>query len=125
MYNRFVKAITPSATIVAVLLLSACGGNSRRAEIEQRRAALIHKQDSALAEAQQQLAFYDQQLQQAEATYDSLTAVVEQHRNNLIATEQELRSLNLLRQHRDSLRVTCQTLGAKIRYIHLRQKENQ
>ena len=49
-----------------LLLLSAlavlsvgCADKSRRAEIEQRKAALVHKQDSALAEAQQRLAEVD------------------------------------------------------------------
>jgi len=118
-----IKTLLP-VVFAAACLLAGCG-NNRRAEIEQRRAALIHKQDSALAEAQQQLALFDQQLQQAEARYDSLSAAVEQHRRQLSATEQELRAVNQLRQRRDSLRVTCETLGAKIRYIHKRQRENR
>jgi len=111
------------ATALLTLWLCACTGNSKRQEIEQRTTALVEKQDSSLRDAQQQLAHYDQMLQRAEAQYDSLLPIVEAHRDALTATEQELRQLNRLRQHRDSLRVTCETLGAKIRLIHRRRTE--
>lgn len=126
------KMKTPSHTMLMLLGLTAvlltvagCGNNSRREEISRRRAALTEKQDSALRQAQQQLAEYDSLLQQTERSYDSLQTVVERHRAQLTATEDELRQLNLMRQHRDSLRTQCEVLGAKIRYIHRRQEQLQ
>ena len=119
------KPLSCLAAITLALCLCACSAGGKREEIERRKAALVEKQDTALKNAREQLAHYDQILQQVEASYDSLQPIVEAHRNALTATEQELRQLNRLRQHRDSLRVTCQTLGAKIRLIHRRQKETQ
>ena len=52
------------------LCLCACSAGSKREEIERRKAALVEKQDTALKNAQDQLAHYDQLLQQAEASYD-------------------------------------------------------
>jgi len=110
--------------LILLLALASCTGNARREEIARRKAALIEKQDTALKNAQEQLARYDLLLQQAQASLDSLMPIVEAHRKALTATEQELRQANLLRQHRDSLRTQCETLGAKIRYIHRLQQKH-
>jgi len=55
--------------IVATLLTAACG-NSRRDEIEARKAALKHKQDSTLQAAQQELAIVDSTLEAVKAEYE-------------------------------------------------------
>ncbi|MBR1932923.1 MAG: hypothetical protein IJ841_04470 [Prevotella sp.] len=103
--------------MAAALLLTACGSNSRRAEIDARRAALIHKQDSTLAASQARLAVVDSTLQAVNREYEAMKATVEQHRAELRATEQELTALTRLRMHRDSLQTEWEVLGAKIKYI--------
>ena len=106
------------------MLVVACGGDSpRRAEIEQRRAALRHKQDSSLLAAQQELAVVDSTLEAVKAQYERMKAEVEQHKADLCATEEELTGLTLLRMRRDSLQVQWDVLGAKIRYIRQKQTE--
>jgi len=111
--------------IAGVVLLSAsCVDNSRRTEIEQRRAALKHKQDSTLLASQQELAIVDSTLQAVKAEYERMKAEVEQHKAELRATAEELTALTLLRVKRDSLQVQWDVLGAKIKYIRLKQQEN-
>ena len=109
--------------VLATLLLTGCGQSERRKEIDQRRAALQHKQDSSLLAAQQELAIVDSTLEAVKAEYERMKVVVEQHRAELRATEDELMALNLLRVHRDSLQVQWDLLGAKIKYIRQKQKE--
>ena len=111
--------------LAAALLLAACGSNSHRAEIEARKAALIHKQDSTLAASQQELAVVDSALEAVNRIYQQKKAVVEQHQQDLVATEEELTELARLRMHRDSLQVQWETLGAKIRYIRKKMGETE
>ena len=108
--------------LIALLAVTACG-NSRRDEIEQRREALRHKQDSSLQAAQQELAQVDSTLEITKAKYARMKAEVGQKRAELRATEEELMTLNLLRVKRDSLQVQWDLLGAKIKYIRKKQKE--
>ena len=110
--------------IVATLLTAACG-NSRRDEINQRKAALKHKQDSALVEAQQELALVDSALQAAIARYDLL----QQQLREATHTDAQLKQLGVeltaARQHRDSLQIRFDVLCGKIKYIHRRQQPKQ
>lgn len=110
------------ALIIAIFMTMACG-NSRRDEIEQRRAALRQKQDSSLLAAQQELAIVDSALQIIKAEYEKKKNDVEAHKAALQATEEELTGLTLLRIQRDSLQVQWNMLGAKIKYIRQKQKE--
>lgn len=110
--------------IVATLLTTACGNNSRRDEIEQRKAALKQHQDSALLAAQQELAVVDSTLEAVKAEYEQKKAVVEQHKAALCANADELTELTLLGLKRDSLQGQWQLLGAKIKYIRQKQTEN-
>lgn len=109
--------------IVAILLTSACGNNSRRDEIEQRKANLKHHQDSALLAAQQELAVVDSTLEAVKAEYAQKKAIVEQHRAALCATADELTELTLLGLKRDSLQGQWRLLGEKIKYIRQKQTE--
>lgn len=106
------------------LLLSACGGNSRRAEIDARKAALKHKQDSSLIAAQQRLAEVDSLLEAAKVEHDRQHEWVMAHSTKLNEQSPEVQRLNQLRAHRDSLQVEWETLGAKIKYIRKRQAES-
>lgn len=108
--------------LVAALLTAACG-NSRRAEIDARKAALKHKQDSTLLAAQQELTQVDSALEVTKAEYARMKAEVDRKRAELRATEEELMSVNLLRLKRDSLQVQWDMLGAKIKYIRVKMKE--
>ena len=108
--------------LAALLAVTACG-NSRREEIEQRREALKHKQDSSLQAAQQELAIVDSTLEAVKVEFQQKQAEVDAHKAALQATEQELTDLTLLRMKRDSLKVQWDLLGAKIKYIRQKQKE--
>ena len=110
--------------IIATLFTTACG-NSRRDEIEARKAALKHKQDSTLNASQQELAVVDSALEAVKAEYEQKKKEVEAHKAALQATPEELTELTLLRVQRDSLQVKWDVLGAKIRYIRQKQKETE
>ena len=111
---------------IGILLLSAmflgCS-HSRREEIDARKAALRHKQDSTLLATQQELAKTDSLLERAKAEYQAMEALVNSHKSELKATSEELKALTNLRIRRDSLMVAWQTQGAKIRYIRKKQAE--
>ena len=111
-------------TMIAATLLSTACGNSRRDEIEARKAALKHKQDSSLQAAQQELAIVDSTLEAVKAEYEQKKKEVEAHKAALQATEEELTALTLLHMHRDSLQVQWNALGAKIKYIRTKSKTN-
>jgi multidrug resistance efflux pump len=108
-------------TIVATLLTAGCGNNSRRAEIEQRKAALKEKQDSTLAASQAELAWVDSALQAATTQHERL---LEQLHTGSHSQEQLQRlgqELTLARLHRDSLQVRFDVLCGVIKYIHRKQ----
>lgn len=111
--------------IVATLLTAACGNNSRRGEIEQRREALKRHQDSSLLAAQQELAFVDSTLEAVKVEYEQKKAEVERHKAELTATAEELTALTMLGLRRDSLQAQWNLLGAKIRYIRQKQSEGE
>ena len=107
----------------AALMLTACG-NSRRAEIEARKAALKQKQDSALTASQERLAQGDSLLEQVKTEHDRQHEWVMSHSTQLNGQSPEVLRLNQLRAHRDSLQAEWETLGAKIKYIRKRQAES-
>lgn len=111
------------ATLIT-MLISACGSNSRRAEIEARKEALKHKQDSTLAATQLELARVDSLLEIVKAEHDQHHQWVMEHSTKLNDQSPEVVKLNQLRSRRDSLQVQWETLGAKIKYIRKKQKEN-
>lgn len=119
MNSRFFIVLTLVGTILA-----GCADKSRRAEIEQRKAALVQKQDSALAEAQARLAVVDSLLEVVKVEHDRQHAFVMSNSTKLKDNSPEVLELNRLRQHRDSLQVEWETLGAKIKYIRKKQQEN-
>ena len=125
MLTRTHKKATRILTIsmIAILPLS-CVDSSRRTEIEARKAALKHKQDSALTASQQELSITDSTLQAVNRQYEQMKAEVEQHKAQLRATEEELTALTLLRMRRDSLQTQWQALGAKIKYIRQKQAKS-
>ena len=110
------------AALISIGVFVSCADRSRRSEIEQRKAALVHKQDSALADAQQRLGQVDSLLEIAKREHDQQHQWVMSHSTKLNDQSPEVIRLNELRAHRDSLQVEWETLGAKIRYIR-RQKE--
>lgn len=117
--SRFVLAIA----FIAASLLAACGPASRRAEIEQRKEALRHKQDSALKEAQRELAWVDSALQVANARYEQLQSQLREGTHTPAQLQQAGNELTAARLHRDSLQVRFDVLCGKIKYIHRKQGE--
>ena len=91
--------------------------------INTRKKALKLYQDIELKKAQQELAVTDSLLQAVNHDYVYQQEKVERDKAALRATPEELTMLTLTRIKRDSLRTQTEVLGAKIRYIHKKQKE--
>ena len=72
--------------LVVLALLAAmtvsCSSNSRRAEIDARKAALQHKQDSTLEATKLELARADSILEALNREYAEKEAIVQKHREN-------------------------------------------
>ena len=119
------KLLSFAVVATAIVLCTGCSDNSRRTEIEQRRAALKHKQDSTLEASQRELAIVDSTLEAVKAEYERMKEEVEQHKKELKATAEELTALTRLRVRRDSLQTQWNVLGAKIKYVRQKQNEYQ
>ena len=91
--------------------------------IDTRKKALKLYQDIELKKAQQELAMTDSLLQAINHDYTYQQEKVERDKAALRATPEELTMLTRTRMKRDSLRTQFEVLGAKIRYIHKKQKE--
>ena len=90
-----------------------------------RKATLALHQDVELKIAQRELARTDSVLQIANKELEALQQQVDADKAALKATPEELTQLTRTRMRRDSIRTQFETLGAKIRYIHQKQKELQ
>ena len=91
--------------------------------IDTRKKALKLYQDIELKKTQQELTMTDSLLQAVNHDYTYQQEKVERDKAALRATPEELTMLTLTRMKRDSLRTQYEVLGAKIRYIHKKQKE--
>ena len=91
--------------------------------IDARKKALKLYQDIELKKTQQELLVTDSLLQAVNHDYTYQQEKVERDKAALRATPEELTMLTLTRMKRDSLRTQFEVLGAKIRYIHKKQKE--
>ena len=91
--------------------------------IDTRKKALKLYQNIELKKTQQELAVTDSLLQAVNHDYAYQQEKVERDKAALRATPEELTMLTLTRMKRDSLRTQTEVLGAKIRYIHKKQKE--
>lgn len=92
--------------------------------IEARKEALKIYQDAELKKAQTHLASLDTTLQRLRGEYDKLKTEVEQHKQQGVATAEELTRLTLRRLKLDSLQTRFDVEVAKIKYIHKRQAED-
>ena len=99
------------------LMVTACSQQSRRSEIEQRKTALKHKQDSTLLATQQELALVDSALQQATARHDQLQQELRSGKYHGESLRHLGNDITKARLHRDSLQVQFEVLCAKIKYI--------
>ena len=109
--------------LIAVSVLTSCADRSRRSEIDARKAALEHKQDSTLAATQERLAVVDSLLEAVKKEHDLQHELVMANSTKLKDDSPEVIKLNRLRAHRDSLQAEWQTLGATIRYIKKKKEE--
>ena len=91
--------------------------------IDTRKKALKLYQDIELKKTQQELRITDSLLQAVSHDYAYQQEKVERDKAALRATPEELTMFTLTRMKRDSLRTQTEVLGAKIRYIHKKQKE--
>ena len=91
--------------------------------IDTRKKALKLYQNIELKKTQQELTMTDSLLQAVNHDYTYQQEKVERDKAALRATPEELTMLTLTRMKRDSLRTQYEVLGAKIRYIHKKQKE--
>lgn len=113
------------ACLLAAALLSACESRHEQLQkqIEERKAALKHHQDSALLAAQLNVEKLDTQLQQARWEYARLKRNTDAAYAQGTATASQLRQATLARLRRDSLQAAFDAECAKIRYIKKRQEE--
>jgi tetratricopeptide (TPR) repeat protein len=93
--------------------------------IDTRKKALRLYQDIELKKAQQELLVTDSLLQAVNHDYAYQQEKVERDKAALRATPEELTMFTQTRMRRDSLRTQTEVLGAKIRYIHKKQKESK
>ena len=93
--------------------------------IDTRKKALRLYQDIELKKAQQELLVTDSLLQAVNHDYVYQQEKVDRDKAALRATPEELTMLTQTRMRRDSLRTQTEVLGAKIRYIHKKQKESK
>ena len=91
--------------------------------VEARKGALKLHQDVELKAAQIEMTRTDSLLQLANRELEMLQKQVDEHKAALKATPEELTLLTRTRMRRDSIRTQFETLGAKIRYIHQKQKQ--
>ena len=92
-------------------------------QLEARREALKLYQEASMGAARADLARTDSLLQTARAAFDSLDAVVTQHRADLTATAEELSALTFARIRRDSLQTRFDALIGKVQLIRKKQTE--
>jgi len=111
--------------MAALLALTACQSKHEQLQqqIEQRKEALKHHQDSALTAAQRTVQQLDEQLQQAKADYERMKREADAAHANGTATAEQLTATTQMRLHRDSLQAQFDAECAKIKYIRKRQKE--
>ena len=93
--------------------------------IDTRKKALRLYQDIELKKAQKELLMTDSLLQAVNHDYAYQQEKVDRDKAALRATPEELTMLTQTRMRRDSLRTQTEVLGAKIRYIHKKQKESK
>lgn len=92
--------------------------------IEARKKALSLYQQVELKRAELRVQDADTVLQRVEQEYQKMKATVDGLRSKGAATVDQLRSVNLLRVKRDSLKTVFDVECAKIKYIKKRMEEN-
>lgn len=105
---------------LCLCLLGACNPKPKGLTYGEQKAQRI---DSMINAAEREIPTLDAELQQACRRYDSLSAIVETHRQALKLTEKELNEQAALRLHRDSLQVKFDTQCARIRFLHRKLDE--
>ncbi len=110
---------------VALLCLSACQTRHEKLqkEIEMRRSALKHHQDSALTASEKEIEQVYGQLEQARSQYQRMLHEAEAAHAAGTATAAQLTRVTQMRMHRDSLQVQFDVLCAKVKYIKKRQMQ--
>ena len=91
--------------------------------IEGRKNALKLYQEVELKRARLNVEATDTVLQRIEREYRQMKAAVDSLRGRGLATEEQLRAVNLLRVKRDSLKTVFDVECAKIKYINKKMKE--
>ncbi len=93
--------------------------------IEARKQALRLYQDVELKRAQLRVEGADTVLQRVEREYQEMKKTVDELRAKGAATVEQLRSVNLLRVKRDSLKTIFDVECAKIKYIKKKMEEEK
>lgn len=91
--------------------------------IEARKKALRLYQEVELKRAEMTVAGTDTVLQRVEREYQELKTTVDALRAKSLATEEQLRKVNLMRVYRDSLKTVFDVECAKIKYIKKKMEE--
>lgn len=91
--------------------------------IEARKKALRLYQEVELKRARITVESTDTVLQRVEREYQALKQTVDSLREKSLATEDQLRKVNLMRVYRDSLKTVFDVECAKIKYIKKKMEE--
>ncbi|MBR1400312.1 MAG: hypothetical protein IJ562_01820 [Prevotella sp.] len=113
--------------MAAALCLVSCQSKHEKLqrEIQQRRSALEHHQDSALEASQKEVERLDKELQKVNAEYNKMKTAAEAAHAAGTATAEQLTRTTQMRMHRDSLQVQFDVMCAKIKYINKRKQQHQ
>lgn len=106
-----------------LLALMACNTSPQKNAVSERRLQIKNHLQTELSKTQADLAHTDSLLQQAIKEYNIQKQITEQKRKELNATAEDLQKVTLLRIRRDSLQVRFDVAGARIRYIHKKQRD--
>lgn len=113
--------------ILAVVLVTACQNKHQQLqkEIELRKTALKHHQDSALTASQKDVERLDRELQQASAEYQRLKKAADAAHANGTGTAEQFKEVTFMRLKRDSLQAQFDATCSKIKYIRKRMEEDK
>ena len=93
--------------------------------LDARKKGLRLYQESELKRAQAIVEGVDTVLQRVEAEYQTMKKEVDELRKRSAATEEQLRTVNLMRVKRDSLKTVFDVECAKIKYIKKKMEETE
>ena len=111
--------------ITMCLLLCGCESkhDKLQKEIQQRKEALVRRQDSTLRASQKEVEELDKEILLVNRKYLQKKKEAQQAYQAGTATAEQLREVSRIRMYRDSLKTRFDVLCSQIKYIRKRQSE--